>query len=115
MFFEPWFDTSRREGGTERKSRAKQPGLVGRGSYVVLEFGAGHAVPRLRLGETPDGVVQVDDCVPIAECLCGRSSERHEGGRRVVTLVEMPIPFPPHLGVDGGWLISGWKIAPARR
>jgi hypothetical protein len=113
--FEPRQDATRRQGRSEWESRMKQPRLVGRRPYVPVKLGVAHAIACFRFGYAHDGVTHVDDGVSLAERPHSSVRERHESGRRIVTHVALLIPFPAHLGVEGRWLISGWKIAPARR
>ncbi len=101
LLLEPRHEATRRKRRAKRKSRAKQPGLIGRRPHVLFEPRVAHAVPRLDVGEAPDRVIHVDDRIPVAECFRGRSSKRHDGGG-VDALAGMPIPFPPPLRVDGG-------------
>ena len=78
MPFEPRLEATRRECRAEGKSSAKDTGLVRRRLHVLLQFIVAHAVLRLRSGQASDGVIHIDDSIPVAERFGGRSRERHE-------------------------------------
>src|SRR5687768_1476144 len=115
MPLEPWLEPSRRESRADGKSRAKEPGLVRRRPHVLRQLLVAHAIPRLHIGQSSSGVVHIDDAIPVAERFGCHACERHERCCRVLSLAWMLFAFPPRVGVEGGWWISGWKIAPARR